>query len=522
MRIGPIAHGVLLIAALAFGYQTWQREKKVEPKTGKISLWDEPVASFQSLQYDEENKSVRVEVRGEGDDQYLWGIVKTSRKAPPKPKDKKPEEPKPDESKPDDAKPDDAKPDDAKPDDAKPDDAKPDDAEDMQLPEPEPEPEPELITTTREFPLGDDGDQFRKDVAGLRALRDLGVLNEEKKEEYGLNEGVDNITMFFKGGKQRTLIVGKRVFGGSDRYMIDPENGKGYVLSSEIMNKITGAEHSLGLKNLHGFKPEQLGLVTVETPGKERTLVKAETDDPEKGKQTTWADKSDPTKPDLTLANFLDRVDKLKPSEYVTDEDATKLDKIATIQYRDYASKNLGYLELYRKEAAEVDDEEDGVTADPKRPKPAPQPEYFIKTARTRVLGKVSKLSAERVHQDLAEMFGAVPVPAAPEPETPPQPAPKMPDPHGGPAGPADPHGGPADPHGGPADPHGGPAGPHSPPTAPTAPKKDATAPATTPAPAASPKAPAAKPKAPAAKPKAPAAKPKAPAAEPTPKPDAP
>ena len=95
MKIGPIAHGVLLIAVLAFGYQTWQRDKEVEPKTGTVEMWTEREADFESLQYDEENKSVRIEVRGEGDDRYLWGIVKTSRKAPAKPKTppKKPEPP---------------------------------------------------------------------------------------------------------------------------------------------------------------------------------------------------------------------------------------------------------------------------------------------------------------------------------------------------------------------------------------------------------------------------------------------
>lgn len=449
-KIGPIAHGVLLIAALAFGYQTWQRDKEVEPKTGTIALWDEPVASFQSLQYDEENKSVRIEVRGEGDDEYLWGIVKTSRKAPPKPKKPAPKKPEQDDNKDDDAT------------SSEDDSADGDDAE--------AEPEPELITTTREFPVGDAGAEFRVSISKMMALRDLGKLSEDKKQEYGLSEGVDNLTIFFKSGKQRTLIVGKRVFGGSDRYMVDPETGKGYVLSSLIMNKITGAEHSLGLKKLHDFEDEELGQVTVKTAAKERTMLKTEIDEAGK-KKTQWADKDEPLKADLTLANFLDRVDKLKPSQYMPEQDPASMMKVATLNYKDKSGKDLGYLELYRKEPAE-EEEGDFDAVNPK-PKQKPQPEYFIKTARTRVLGKVSKLSAERVHQDLAEMFGAEPVPASPEPETPtPAPGPMPGNPHGGPPGP---HGGPTNPHGGPTPMGPQPAG--QPKTPPAGPNKGATTP---------------------------------------------
>ena len=75
MRIGPIAHGALLVAALGFAYQTWTRDKSEAPKVGTDTVWNEALADFEAFAYDGENKSVRVERRGEGSDTYYWGQV---------------------------------------------------------------------------------------------------------------------------------------------------------------------------------------------------------------------------------------------------------------------------------------------------------------------------------------------------------------------------------------------------------------------------------------------------------------
>jgi hypothetical protein len=485
MRIGPIAHGVLLIAALVFGYQTWTREKPSEPKTGTVVVWTEPESSFESLQYDEETKSVRLEVRGEGSDRYLWGLVKTSRKAPPKPKEgeQTPPEPAPAPEPP---------------------------TEDNPLdPENPPAPE-EMVTTTREFPVGEDGDPFRKNVSALRALRDLGVLDDKKKEEYGLTEGTDNLSVTFKGGKPKSLIIGKRVFGGADRYVIDPASGRGFVLSSEIMNKISGAEHSLGLKKLHAYEDGKLARVVIKTPGGERTLLRSEVDDPEKGKQTVWADAAAPLKQDLTLANFMDRVDKMRPTQYLPEVDAKSAKLIASVVYKDASGKQLGYLELYRQEPGDQPGQTPPDGTDPANAAKKPQVKYYVKSALTRVLGEVARMTAERAHQDFAEMFGAEPVPASPEPEMPPTAPPGAGDPHGMPG---DPHGMPGDPHGHGAPPPGGapkPAGGQPPgvpgslspvpgkPSAPAPAKPGAPAPAKPGAPAPGKSAAPAKPAAPA------------------------
>jgi len=387
MKTGPVAYGLLLVAALAFAYQTWTREKTVDPKTGDYVVWAHSVDSFESLLYDSEQKSVRIERRSDDHGQYLWGEVKRSRKVPKKPKPKK--TPGADAG-----------------------------ADSSTPPEPEPPPEDEIITTTREFPIGEIGKKVLESFSTLRALRELGVIDEDRKEEYGLSESKDNLTVFFKGGTSRSLIVGKRVFSGSDRYVMDPESSKAWVIATAIMRHIDGAESALSLKKLHLYEDKEVAKVTVKTNNGDKTLIKGEEANPKgKGKKITWADSATPDESDLMLANFLSRAGKLKAIEYDPKLDATSLDKAVSFHYMDASGAEIGYLEVYRK-MPDLD-----AKPEPGKSLRKPVIEYYIRTELTRVLGKVGRLNAERVDQDLADLFG-VEVPKLPTPPAVPKPTP--------------------------------------------------------------------------------------------------
>ena len=121
-------------------------------------------------------------------------------------------------------------------------------------------------------------------------------------------------------------------------------------------------------------------------------------DDPEKGKKTTWSWSDTPDKDDLTIANFLDRAGKLKPVRYNTEIDVATLNKIATVRYQGEKGE-LGFMEVFRQLPKDQKD-------DPKNPTKVKRTEYFVKTEQTRSLGKASRMSAERVDQDLVELFG--------------------------------------------------------------------------------------------------------------------
>ena len=490
MRVGVIAHGALLVASLGFAYQTWTREKEVEPKAGTVTVWNKSMADFEAFAFDAENKSVRVEKRKDDQGSYYWGQVTRTKKTPkpktpvkgepekpagdedahgghgmppgpggmPKPKgpgakDKAPATPAPATPPAGDKKP-------AAP--AGGPTKAPQSPHYSQPTPPDPHGEPggddgdgpmdtpddpsggtstpaeeETTTTTKEFPVGADGVKLIEQLAHLRALRDLGKLSEQQKEEYQLTDSKENLTVFFAGGEQHSLIVGGRVFGGSDRYVLDTDSGKGYVLSnSEIMRHMDSAENTLGLKVLHAFpegieepaanpsadpkapKPKKdmfapVGKISVEAPSGSRELVRAQSTDPKGNVITGWTAADKPGPPDLTFANFLTQVDRLKPTEYDSSLDASTLTKVLSLHYQKPGGGDLGTFILYKKESVSPE-VTPAVGPEDKPEEKKEEVEYYVHTELTRVLGKVSKMSAERVEGDVPQLFGAEPKPKDP------------------------------------------------------------------------------------------------------------
>jgi hypothetical protein len=465
MKVGPIAHGVLLVAALGLAYKSWTREVPKETKVGTHVVWNEDPASFTGLSFDSENKSVRLERKGKGKDAYLWATVTRTNKtptpkatpaapegtpaAPGKPgtpvkpatpakpttppaeaaKPATPTKPTDAPAKPTDApaKPPTATPpvEAAKPGPAKASDedphghgAPPEGGTDEAAAAPgadatdatdpvgpgEPAPVPETVRTEKQFPVGAEGDTLVTNLSQLRALRVLGVLSEDKKTEYGLTEGTESLSVSF-GSTSHELVVGARVFGGSDRYVLDPTSGKAYVISTEIMKPLDGAESGLMLKKLHAYEDDAVEKLEIDTSFGKKALVKKVVEDEGK-KQTGWALADKPDAPDQTLTNFISQVEKLKPTEYAPTLEVASLEKVLTVSYAGKAGA-LGNLVLYRRP--------------PQPPEPGakgePKPEYYVQTELTRVPGKVSFGAAERLeNNDVPQLFGK---PGKPEPEKP-------------------------------------------------------------------------------------------------------
>jgi hypothetical protein len=166
------------------------------------------------------------------------------------------------------------------------------------------------------------------------------------------------------------------------------------VLASEIMRHIDAAETALGLKTYHAFdEVEDLRRLAVEAGGTTIELVRLDLEEDKNEKKTTrttWARAESENIEDVTMANFVDRVSKLRPVEYLPDLSAESLTRLARFSYRDAGGKELGYMELY-----EGPGDSDA---------PDAKDEYYMKTEVTRVLGRVSRLTAERVDQDLVEI----------------------------------------------------------------------------------------------------------------------
>jgi hypothetical protein len=396
MKRGPVVYGVLLIAALSFAYQTWTREEEVAPLTGDVVVWSMRPESIQAITFEAETRSIRVERRSDAQGPYLWGSdtrrVQQYRRV------------------------------------KKDDDASPTDP-----------PRPTIReSSTRQFMLSEKGDTLFENLAELRALRALGKIDEDKRQLYGLHEKTETVSVIYDGGT-RSLVVGDKIYSGSDRYALDPSTGEAYVIAQSVVRDLSNGEAGLRLTKTHAFQDQEVGKVVVEVNGQKRTLLSITARDAQGRESRTWADAQAPDKPDQTMSNFLNNIDALRPVSFVSDIDVSGLQVVMRVEYQTRVGAPLGWLELYRQPVAAGDapgvaagdapgvapaggaaapGQPAGQPAGPGAPgqpaapgqttgpKQSRQPMYFMRTELARVLAAVSRNAATRITEDIDQIFG--------------------------------------------------------------------------------------------------------------------
>jgi len=400
---GALIHGALLAVMLVYGYQTWTRDKTVQPAQGSVALWDRKESDLVSIEYKAEKKIVKLERKPEG---YWWGSDTAIETRPKKPTSAGAGSGSAGSAG-----------------SAAPatgsgaagsaaavatgsgsagSGAGSGSAATAAKPPAPPEQE-EVSRKTREFPLGEAADKLIKDVVSLRALRDLGVPTEENKKDYKLGDTKTAITLTFKDGT-KTFLVGGLVYGGSDRYVVDQSSGKAYVFSKDLISGLEVGESSLHLLDPRGFDTAKVEEIAIESGGKTKNVVRIETET-DGQKRKTWAD-ADTKKPNQTAANFVDNANNLRPTEYAADLKISDLTPVLKLEYRGENQGKLGTLTLYRRQKPGqlAPDQE----LDPANP-PKGETEYYVVTERTRVPGLVRKDTAERTENDIETVFSGKP-----------------------------------------------------------------------------------------------------------------
>lgn len=406
MKRGPIIHGVLLVAALLFAYQTWTREDKIERNIGDIQVWSVPEDAVTAVVYDTEKKTIRLEKRTEGGDSYLWGSQTRVTRKPKKTDDGSREY--------------------------------------------------EEIDKINEFMAGEKGQTLFNDLANLRALRDLGSPSDEDLKEYGLVDSKDNVTLTYSGGT-KSLVIGGRIYGGRDRYVRDPETGKAYVVAGAVIDDLLTGESALRLRKVHAFEYDEVDKAVVSAAGQTRSLVRITVEDEQHVTVKNWADASKPGEPDQTMSNFLQNIDRLRPTRFEPELDVKELTLMVKVDYQRSDGGAMGWLELYEQviqpepaekpeedasaadqasdgqggegeatgdqdpgeETAEGDDtgaadeaEKEDNEAEKEKEEEAKKPiqpkrrVYYIRTELTRVPAVVPLDSATRITEDIDQLFG--------------------------------------------------------------------------------------------------------------------
>jgi Domain of unknown function (DUF4340) len=216
-------------------------------------------------------------------------------------------------------------------------------------------------------------------LAPFKALRQIGRIDSGRASEFGLKESTPTLVADV-AGKEHRLAIGGPTPNGSDRYVRDESSGYVYAAKGDFVRDLEAGETSLLERDLHDFEDADIVSLRVVAGGKGREVLR-------RGPPTKriWADPGSPDKADETISNWISKVDRLKPTEYVSDPQ-TPPDRVVRIEYN-VRGKSGVFLELG------------------KTPGEGGHHEYLLRSERTRLWTKAYAPWAEQVEQDLASVL---------------------------------------------------------------------------------------------------------------------
>jgi hypothetical protein len=227
---------------------------------------------------------------------------------------------------------------------------------------------------TKRFIAVDEAEKLLTAIAPAKSYRSLGKLEPTRLADYGLDKPESKITATI-GEKTYRLDIGALTPGSGDHYVRDPDTGLVHTFTADVIGKLKFSESRLLEHELHGFPADQVRSIEIAAGGKTRKLVRVE------GKPNAWADAATPTAVDETVGNWLLKVQRLRPQNYLEKPANVASTAIVRIVFHDQKRK-LGYFELFRCTDAEK--------------------KYVGRSERSRWYVEVPPTSAEPVEQDIA------------------------------------------------------------------------------------------------------------------------
>jgi hypothetical protein len=218
--------------------------------------------------------------------------------------------------------------------------------------------------------------------APLKGVRSLGKIPDSRVAEFGFEKKENNLSVTISG-KERKLVVGGTAPGGTDTYVLDPVTSEAYVLKGDALRDLDSGEMKLMEHDQHGFKETDTTAAKVVASGKTRQLVRG---GPE-GKKF-WADPADKEKADETAGNWMQKIDRLRVSEYAS-KPPDGLQVVVRVEYTG-AAGNIGFIEVAK--------------TPPVASTEGAKPDYWIVTEHTHLYGKVYQSAGEQVEQDVGSV----------------------------------------------------------------------------------------------------------------------
>jgi len=223
--------------------------------------------------------------------------------------------------------------------------------------------------------------------APLRALRELGRIGDDRADEFGLKDPEGSLSLTI-AGKEHQLSVGAHTPGGGDRYVRDSGSSIVYVVRGDATRDLESADTSFVEREVHELKDADIESVRVAARGRTRELLRRGPDS-----KRIWSDPSRPDAGDETFANWMSKLDRLRPLEYPASQ-PERPEIVARLDYTVKGQKGV-FLELAKTPAA----------AQAESPSTPAKPDFLVRTERTRQWAKVTTSVAEQVDQDLGSVL---------------------------------------------------------------------------------------------------------------------
>jgi hypothetical protein len=187
-----------------------------------------------------------------------------------------------------------------------------------------------------------EADEIVKKLANLKAVRSLGKFDAARAADYGLDKPEATLKVKL-GGREQVLTIGGTTPGGGERYAKYGASGEVFAVDSDLIQALSYAESRLMSRDMHSFADEDVKRVRISRGAKSREIVRVP------DKKDAWADAATPTKADETVVNWMTKLDRVRPFQYVEKpEPAPRPDQLTVrVDYLS-GSKNLGFFELYK------------------------------------------------------------------------------------------------------------------------------------------------------------------------------
>jgi hypothetical protein len=368
-------YGLLLLVAVGFAHNAWKGEEPVARTS--VVLFEPGSVGITEVLWEGERNAATLEVAGEGDELAVWVTAGKKKRLPP---------PAPEPVGDDDSAGDDD------------DSAPPEPA----TPAPPKYGEAELAS----FP----GSKAARELVGrygpLTALRQFDGLGDVELEEMGLLDPIATL-LLRAGSKELQLEVGDKAYASSDTYVREPGSTTVYLLSSKDIGPLRSASTNLRDRDLLGFGAADA--IDADIQAKDVRPFRVIHQGRHDKDNSYWTTPEAPEDRDAVLDGFMKAALQVRASAYLgADEMPARgdLEPIVGLAFRGEDGGELGGMSLARRVDEERSKDEEIVY------------EWFATSHRLRgTWAKVSRSTAEEVHDALGGVLGREAVQSMPAPQ---------------------------------------------------------------------------------------------------------